>query len=241
MPNPRLALITGGSRGLGAALCAHYAAQGWRVLEFSRSAGTAHSVKTDFADPVAAGAAIDAALAPLAAGGFDEILAIANAARIGPVGLAGGLEPAAVAEHFAVNLASAAVFAGRVLRHFQSHACPKTLVNISSGAAIRPIRGWSLYGASKAGMEHFVRMLDDEQAAQPHPFSVISVSPGVMDTQMQAEIRDSRVEDFPDLDYFVGLQRGGNLRKPVDVAARVARIVAARVPGGGRYDVADYG
>ena len=62
-----LAIISGGSRGLGRALCERYTAQGWRVLEFSRAAPHPYSVSVDLADPAAAQRVFAGQLAPLAA------------------------------------------------------------------------------------------------------------------------------------------------------------------------------
>lgn len=241
MAGTRLLVITGGSRGLGAALVAHYRVAGWRVLDFSRSGSGPGSVPVDLARPEEAGARMAEALGFLVGQAFEEIVAIGNAARLGPIGPPAAQTARDMRAHFDVNLASGAIFAAQVLGAFEDHACPKTFAQITSGAALRPIRGWSLYGASKAGIEHFVRVVAEEQAGLAHPFRVISISPGVIDTGMQAEIRAGDAADFPDIAHFVELKRTGALRSPEEVAARVARIIASRPASGSRYEVADFG
>lgn len=236
----RLAVISGGSRGLGAALCTRYRDAGWEVVAFSRSGhGTGH-VALDLASPDAAAATLAGVLAPLAQREWHEVVAISNAARLGPVGPLTGKGDLDILANINVNVAGGIVFMNAVLRAFAAHAGDKTLVNISSGAAQRAFHGWSLYCAAKAGLERFVECVALEQAGLAHPFRVVNISPGVIDTGMQAEIRACGETDFPDRERFVGLKEDGVLQAPDAVAGVIARIVAERPAGGGRLEVADY-
>jgi benzil reductase ((S)-benzoin forming) len=233
----KLALITGGSRGLGAALCAEYLARGWRVVEFSRSAAAAHSVRVDFADPAAAAAAVGAALARFAGDECDEVVAVANAGVLAPVGPLDRLEPDAVATNLDVNITAQILFAREVVAAFGDHACPKTLVTISSGAALHGYAGWTLYCAAKAALESFVRALALEQEGRPHPITAVSVNPGVMDTAMQAAIRAAAGAEFPSRQRFVDLYEAGELRSPADVARALADLIEQRCEPGSRVAV----
>lgn len=237
----RLAIISGGSKGLGAALCQQYAGRGWQVIEFSRSAPHAYSVPADFSTPENIAQIVDQALVPLAAKPWDEIVVVNNAAMLGPIGPASRKAPDDVIGHLNTNVVSGILFMARVIAAFQSHACRKTLVNVSSGAATKGYDGWSLYCASKAGLENFIRSLASEQARDAHPFVAINLSPGVIDTGMQAMIRGASMEDFPDVGRFIGLKDAGQLRSADEVAATLIRI--AELPdlrGGATYSVADY-
>ncbi len=225
----------GDRRGLGAALCELYRERDWTVLEFSRSAPHPYSVPADLADIRAAAAAFASALPPLAATHCAEVVAIGNAAVLGPVGPVEHASPAGIAAHVDTNVTSAILFARAFVDAFQGHACPKTFVNISSGAAEKGYAGWSPYCASKAAMENFVRSLALEQAAREHPIRAISVNPGVMDTDMQAQVRESSVADFPEVARFLRLQAEGRLAQPSAVADSIAEIVASRPEAGGVY------
>ena len=77
--NPRLALVTGGSRGLGRALVTQLQAEGWRVVELSRSAPMADSVRVDLAQPAAVAQALAEALAGIDPISVSELLVLHNA------------------------------------------------------------------------------------------------------------------------------------------------------------------
>jgi NAD(P)-dependent dehydrogenase (short-subunit alcohol dehydrogenase family) len=233
----KLALITGGSRGLGAALCAHYQAHGYRVVEFSRSPAAPYSVQVDLNDPQRAAAVFNNALIPLAQQQFDEIVAINNAASVAPIGPVAHGDIAALIAHANVNYAAAIVFITQVVASFQSQACRKFVAHISSGAALTPIPGMAAYCAAKAGIEHFIRCVAAEQQQERHPFTLVNILPGVIDTDMQQQLRTVDPADFPVAGYFRQLHAAGNLREPAQVAAFIARTLAANPASGSRVDI----
>ncbi|MBM3115820.1 SDR family NAD(P)-dependent oxidoreductase [Jeongeupia naejangsanensis] len=233
----RLALITGGSYGLGAALVAHYLAEGWTVHEFSRSGqGYAH-VYADFADPDATLATLDTCFAELAGQPWGEIVLINNAAMLTPLLPLAQQTDAQIAANLNVNVMTAARVIAAFLRHFQQVAAVKTVVQISSGAALRGYGSWSLYCAGKAAIDHLLRAVAVEQVSTEHPVTCISIDPDVMDTQMQADIRDTSEADFADVARFIARKEDGKLRTPVSVAAYVAGVIAGGPEGGARYDI----
>lgn len=239
----RLAILTGGSRGLGLALHDQLQQQGWRVLEFSRSAPHAGSVRLDLADPGEIEAVVKPALARLIAGlpaqsSIDELLVIGNAGVLDPIGPASRKDAAAVQANLQANFTSAILFMAAVIGQFQALPCRKVLASVSSGAAHKGYAGWSLYCAAKAGLENFIRAVAVEQASEPHPFIAINVDPGVMDTAMQALIRQQTPADFPDVARFIRRQADGELRPAHEVAAAILCIVALPDLAGGQRRVA---
>jgi hypothetical protein len=74
-------------------------------------------------------------------------------------------------------------------------------------------------------MENFIRALALEQKAQPQPFIPINIDPGVIDTEMQALIRETPAADFPELERFVQLKQQGLLMPPDNVATAIFRIL----------------
>ena len=115
--------------------------------------------------------------------------------------------------------------------------CRKVVASISSGAALKGYAGWSLYCATKAGLEGFVRALALEQQPEPHPLLAVSIDPGVVDTQMQALIRTMSKRDFPEVERFIRRKNEGGLSAPSRVAAAVLRVLSApTLVGGQRYE-----
>ncbi|WP_293994341.1 SDR family NAD(P)-dependent oxidoreductase [Sphaerotilus sp.] len=224
--NTRLALITGGSRGLGRALVMQLQADGWRVVELSRSAPTADSVRVDLAQPAAVAQALGEVLAGIDPLSVAELLVVHNAGTVQPVGPAANKPAGALIDALNVNLVSGIAFLAAAMVHFQ--CCPgrKVVAHISSGAAVRAHAGLSLYSAAKAGMDQFLRVVAAEQKRQAHPFRALSIDPGALDTGMQATLRNASPDDYPGAAAFAQRQRDGALGRVEDVAASVLCLLA---------------
>lgn len=236
----KLAIVTGGSKGLGAALCNIYRGRGYKVVEFSRSGFSANSIRIDLSDPQVTGQTFIQTFAKLAAQAYEEIVAVNNAATLTPIGPASHKETSELIVNMNINIVSAVLFMTRLIAAFQDHDCRKSIVNISSGAAFKPYAGWSLYCASKAGIESFVCSVAAEQEREAHPFQLVNIRPGVIDTDMQDSIRASNADDFPAIGRFIGLKNSGSLQAPQNVATIIARIVDDGFVNGARIEVADY-
>ena len=233
-------IISGGSRGLGAALVSEYRQMGYEITELSRSGRSGDSVKVDLAQPKAAQQVLDDEFGRIAADHCDHILLFNNAGDVMPVGQVADKAFDAVHGNVNVNFVGAIVLVRAFMLAFQSKDCPKTIVNISSGAALSAMEGWSLYCAAKAGIEHFIRAIALEQTNNPFPVSTVNISPGLIDTEMQASIRSVAQTDFPRVDDFVGFKTDGALRSPTLVARAVMAILASDPASGSRHEVADY-
>jgi len=237
----RLALITGGSRGLGLALCEQLSAQGFRVIEFSRSAPHAYSVRTDLSSPEEIGRAVSTVVDEIGDTPLRELLVIGNAGVVDPIGPASHKQQNAVICNLNTNFTSGILFITAVVGLFQTHNCRKVIANVSSGAALHGYAGWSLYCASKAGLENFIRALAMEQQTEIHPFVPININPGVIDTEMQAVIRTASVNDFPEVNKFIQRKEQGVLAAPEKVAAAALRILSQpSLAYGASYSTSEY-
>lgn len=221
-------LISGASRGLGAALARAAIARGDRVLGLCR--GNSAAGETLCWDLRRLDGLAEAVSKPLTeANGADPAptrwVLVNNAGLLGAVGTRYAAED--IDAVLQVNLAAPILLARCFIDTLAEAAVPKLVLNISSGAASRVINGWSLYCASKAGLEHFGRCLAAEQSQARHPADVASLSPGVIDTAMQAEIRSASAQGFPDRARFVELHQGGQLADPAEVAEAIIQGVAA--------------
>jgi len=233
----RLAIVTGGSRGLGLALLEAYEEAGYRTVDVSRSGasdaarGRLH-VRADFADPIATTDALVREFDELAQHTWDEVVLVSNAGMLEPIGPLARSTPADWRRNLDVNLTSAIGAMALFTAAFQRHACRKVIVSISSGAGSRGVAGWSLYCAAKAGLDNWVRAYALEQEHEEHPIHAVSVQPGVVDTEMQAAIRASDPSAFPDHPRFVELKENGALAQPATVANAIRRIAeGAFTPG----------
>jgi benzil reductase ((S)-benzoin forming) len=237
----RLAILTGGSKGLGLALSEALSERGYRVLEFSRGAPHAYSVRMDLSVPSESHHIMNAALAALGGERVEDLLVINNAGTLDPIGPAARKDRDAILANLNTNFTAAILVLTTVVAHFQAIECRKVVANISSGAAQKGYAGWSLYCAAKAGMENFIRALALEQQIEHHPFIPVNIDPGVMDTEMQALIRISSAADFPEIERFIKRKEQGALASPVDIAAAVCRILELPALNfGARYEVGNY-
>jgi benzil reductase ((S)-benzoin forming) len=233
----RLAIVTGGSKGLGNALCLQLASAGYQVLEFSRSAPHRFSSRVDLAVPAEVPRAVVAALAAIEPRACTELLVFNNAGTLAPIGPAWQKASEHLLANLNANFSSAVLVLAAVMQHFRETPCRKLIVNVSSGAALKGYAGWSLYCASKAGMEGFIRAIAAEEQFQQHPFIAVSVNPGVIDTDMQAAIRAMSTADFPEVERFKRRKLEGGLATAESVAAAIIRLLSNRqLEPGERYD-----
>lgn len=154
----------------------------------------------------------------------DEISAIAlinNAAMLDPVMPAGRYDNNQLQQHISVNLLAPMILTNEFIRHTKDLNLPKTIVNISSGAASNPYEGWGPYCTGKAGLEMFTRTAALEQKNAAFPVRLLSIAPGIVDTPMQSKIRQVSGDDFPMKPRFEELYQNNQLSRPVDVADKI--------------------
>ncbi len=208
------AILTGASRGLGAALATQLHSQGWDVLEISRSAGE----RVDLASPQAVTQWLAGGVIARHLQGATEVLAINNAGTVAPVGASGTLDVAEIQAAVQLNILAPIAITEAVLAARPAEV-PTRIVHISSGAGRRPVAGWAVYCATKAAIDMHAQALAAENLPN---LRVAAIAPGVVDTDMQGEIRES---DFPGRDYFRDLKTGGGLSTPADAAAAICTLI----------------
>ncbi len=238
------AMITGVSRGLGEALAADLLARGWNVLGVGRKSATRLSgdryrfVELDLADVGKIDATLSAPLDDIRSSHPASAVCINNAAVAGPVGVGGRLTARDIATSFEVNLAAPAAIANLFCRVFADGVEDRRIVNVSSGAAQTVLPGSAMYCAAKAGLEMLTRTLAAEQGA--NGVRVITLRPGILDTDMQVFMRSQAEDVLPTAGLFKGFHERGQLVAPNVAAARIVdKIVLARVEQGRTYSYAE--
>ena len=234
-----LVIVTGGSRGLGKALVDAYEIREWNTLEFSRGGTGFNHMPVDLANLDTYFPVLEAQLQTLAKTPWKRVVFVNNAGTLTPIAPVRALTDAQIEYNLAVNLISGIRLMSAFVRAFAASAAAITVANISSGAALKGYAGWPLYCAAKAGLENYIRALAAEQAGASHPFTCINIEPGVIDTDMQAEIRETDEHSFPDVARFLELKRSGRLRSAKSVARAILDIIDSRPDNGGRYRIAD--
>ena len=241
---PTVVIVTGASRGLGHAIASRYLADGALVLGLSRRtaddlASSAEGTRleqwpVDLAEPGPVAERLAKWLADTAARGGVPVRMrlVHNAALLsapGAVGDAGSGDVAELARSLRIGLEAPVVLTAAFLQATAAwHACDRRVLFVSSGLGRRPMAGSAAYCAQKAGLDHFARALALEEAARPHGARVASVAPGVIDTDMQRQLRAADLARFPERARFDELHRTGALDSPAQAAAKlIARLERA--------------
>ena len=198
----RVAVVTGASRGLGSGLARTFCERGLRLGLCARSAPAQPqgpdvlSWSLDVTDE----RAVDAFAAAVVERFGHIDLWINNAGVLDPIAPLRDISAEDWRRHTDVNLTGVFLGSRAFVRHLRARGGEGVLINVSSGAARKPYHGWSVYCATKAGVDRMTECLDLEE--RDHGLRAYSIAPGVIDTDMQAMIRSSSVEDFPDLPRF---------------------------------------
>ncbi|WP_370204781.1 SDR family oxidoreductase [Pararhodobacter marinus] len=198
----KVVLITGASRGIGAATARRFARAGAVLALAGRpSAGLkavaaetgALQLTCDVADPFQVKDAVEQVVRDH--GRLDVL--INNAGTIDPIALMAGADPAVWGQQIDINLKG--VFHGMwaALPVMQAQGAG-TILTVGSGAAYNPLEGWSGYCASKAGAIMLTRSAHLEAGDRVR---VLSLSPGTVATDMQRAIRDSGVNAVSQIDW----------------------------------------
>lgn len=245
-----LTILTGASRGMGLALAQLICAQAQtQLLCISRqsapdldhwAANNGASLvqwRADLAQPIPVAQKLFAWLQLLDPLAFASATLINNAGVIGHLGPLTPQNDQLLQQTLAINLEAPMQLSAAFLTATRAWTADKKIVNISSGLGRRAMAGSSIYCASKAGLDHYSRCVALEEANLPHGARIVSLAPGVIDTDMQSDLRAGDQSQFPERENFVKLKATGALSSPTEAASRV--LAYLKRPDFGQHVVAD--
>ncbi|VTU13525.1 MULTISPECIES: SDR family NAD(P)-dependent oxidoreductase [unclassified Variovorax] len=240
MTSSHLAIITGASRGLGRAMAEQLLQPGRFVLCISRQSddslaaqareagATLEQWRQDLADPVAAAARLAAWLQGLDAQAFDSATLINNAGTVGRTRPLSEAVAAELAQALRIGLEAPMLLTSAFLGATKAWRAQRKVLNISSGLGRHAMGSQAPYCAAKAGMDHFSRAVALEEKAAPNGAAIVSLAPGVIDTDMQVQLRESEADMFPDRVRFERMKAEGLLDSPATAAEKVLKYLARK-------------
>jgi benzil reductase ((S)-benzoin forming) len=215
-------IITGISRGIGKALAEHFLSKNQSVIGIGRTNSIQnpnfHFIELDLLDS----SAIENLQFPIIQS--EEIILINNAGIIGNIERISSMKEDCIDEIMQVNVI-APIKLTRKISEFCGNSKQFTLVNISSGAGKRPIPSWAGYCASKAAIDLFSQTFLLEELELGKTTKVYSVAPGVIDTDMQVQIRATKESSFSSLENFQNLKSEQKLETPERIALKLDKLL----------------
>jgi 2-hydroxycyclohexanecarboxyl-CoA dehydrogenase len=239
----RVALVTGGGRGIGAATAKLLAQQGAAVALATRTEEEVTSVAAEISSRggTALPLVVDVADEDSVASGFERVrselgpvtILVNNAGTPGVPLPVAATKPASWRSVFEVNVTGAFLCAREALPQMAAENWGR-IVNVSSAAARHPVAGMAAYSASKAALDQLTRVL----ALEGRPYNIVTtgVYPGVIDTRMQEESRSFGSDLIGKQLHrmFQGYRDFGMLRppeEPADLISYLCTPAAERLNG----------
>ncbi|MDM7456571.1 MAG: SDR family NAD(P)-dependent oxidoreductase [Tepidimonas sp.] len=234
-----LTILTGASRGLGRAMAEQLLGPNRLLLTIerrpdpslatlaARSGTHLEQWSQDLAETAEAAERLARWLETRSPATLASATLINNAAVLPPIGPLQSSPATALSQALRVGLEAPMHLTAAFLRitdgwvQSQDWDGPRRVLNISSGLGRYPMAGQSIYCAVKAGLDHFSRCTALDEARRPRGARIVSLAPGVIDTDMQAQMRAGDPAVFPDLDRFLQLHAQGQLTSPQQAAQRV--------------------
>ncbi|TCJ02320.1 (S)-benzoin forming benzil reductase [Cytobacillus praedii] len=220
-------IITGASKGIGFELAKQLGEAGNYVVGVARTDTSLDGVKFYHAD-LSKLEKLESLMYDIVSSVSEEVESVTlinNAGMVDPIGIIGTVHAVEIAKAMTVNLTAPMVISNAFISELGNFNGKKRIVNISSGAGRNPYEGWGTYCTTKAGLDHFSRVIALEQEKAEYPVEIISIAPGIIDTGMQETIRTSSEDAFPLLDRFIDYKEQGKLVSAKDTAKKLISII----------------
>lgn len=230
-----LTIITGASKGMGHAIAQQLldAGDNSTVLAISRSASEALATHAqscnatliqwhaDLNDAQSIAPKLAQWLQVQQSHTWQTVQLINNAGMIPSIAPLSGTSAADIARGMRVGLEAAMILSSCFLSATKHWPGQRKILNISSGLGRRALASQAVYCAAKAGMDNFTRCVALEEALVPNGAKVCALAPGVIDTGMQEQMRNTSADHFPGVERFQDLHAQNQLQSPEQAAQLV--------------------
>jgi benzil reductase ((S)-benzoin forming) len=152
----------------------------------------------------------------------QKVILINNSGMLGDVNSIGKISTESILKTHVLNAVAPTVLSNLFLETYSSKNVERVIINISSGAGRFPIKSWGNYCSSKASLDMLTRVIQLENESSN--VKAFSVAPGIVDTQMQEEIRNKSYDTFPDINQFIDYKNRSILASPHQAASSIIRI-----------------
>lgn len=213
---------------MGLGLAKEYHKNGYRVISISRSKAEKlyfeEQYQCDLSKIETIESTITEIFSHLDKNNTKQLTLINNAGDLGTVNTLENLKPADISYTIQVNLTAPMILSSQFIKLSKDWNCKKQIFNISSGAAVNPYESWVMYCASKAGLDMMTRVVSKEQKELTNGVAVVSVYPGIVDTNMQEKARNTPKEQFKAVQRFIDFYEHGDLSSPEQVANKIYHL-----------------
>lgn len=235
----KYAIVTGTSRGLGEAIAKQLLEKGVIVFsvarhrnalleETAKQAGVLfYPLSFDLHNLQDVEEVMKEIFAAMDLDSASDLYLVNNAGMLDPIKPVERAENELLVQNVEVNLLAPMLLISEFLKWTKDAPLEKRIINISSGAGKNPYSGWSAYCTTKAGIDMFTRCVALEEEGKTYPTKILSFAPGVVDTSMQEQIRNTDKEDFIHIDRFLSLKKEGKLLSPSYVARVIVDLLEA--------------
>ena len=207
-------VVTGGSRGLGLGMVSYFASHGHCVAAMGRSARPQLDEDVLYTQGDVGKAEDQQRLLESALQEFGSIdIWVNNAGVLEPIKPIRDLTVDELETHLRINVGGVLI-GSQTFIHYRRHAQLRggALINISSGASQKGYHGWGAYCAGKAAVDRITETIALEE--KEIGLIALSVAPGIIDTEMQALIRQTPESIFPSRPRFVALKEQNRFNSP---------------------------
>ncbi|WP_395057277.1 SDR family NAD(P)-dependent oxidoreductase [Flavobacterium sp.] len=240
-------IITGGNKGIGSGIVSAYKNSGYQIISIARTLNPSDEYKEvtqivlDLIITEDLENAFSQILNAIDKDAVERIVFINNAGTLGKIGRLENNSVSDIQSIIQINTITPFLLTSVFLKETQNWNCSKKIINISSGAAVKPYYGWSLYCASKAAIDMMTKAVAVEQETIENGTKIVAIYPGVVDTDMQTQIRKSKIENFADLQRFIDLKESNSLVSIETIGKEIFEIDRLEnYPNGAVLNVSEY-